>query len=114
MQTGLNIQVQNITKKFESGLTPLRNVGFSVQPGEFVSILGPSGCGKSTLLKMIAGLRQSTSGTIEVGKVGSEKRISYVFQEAHLLPWRRVLGNVMLPLELLGTHKIRAQSKKSP
>lgn len=58
---------------------------------------------------MIAGLRQSTSGTIEVGKVGSEKRISYVFQEAHLLPWRRVLGNVMLPLELLGTHKIEAE-----
>lgn len=109
MQNGLKVQLENITKRFDSGLTPIKNVNFSVEPGEFVSILGPSGCGKSTLLKMIAGLREATSGTLRVGNTESEKRISYVFQEAHLLPWRKVLQNVMLPLELLGVSKIESE-----
>lgn len=110
---GLRVEAVQVTKEFES-LTPIRSVSFKVNPGEFIALLGPSGCGKSTLLKMIAGLREPSQGKILVGEDGStskEKRISYVFQDAYLLPWRKVLGNVTLPLELLGATKVEAEYK---
>jgi NitT/TauT family transport system ATP-binding protein len=110
---GLSVEASDLTKEFDS-LAPLRSVSFKVTPGEFVALLGPSGCGKSTLLKMIAGLREPTRGKILVGEDGmtsSDKRVSYVFQDAYLLPWRRVLGNVTLPLELLGASKVEAEYK---
>jgi NitT/TauT family transport system ATP-binding protein len=67
-----------------------------------VSILGPSGCGKSTLLRLIAHLDVPTNGSIEVQPPSaSRSAIGFVFQDAHLLPWRTVLRNVMLPLELV-------------
>ena len=69
-----------------------------VPPGQFLAVLGPSGCGKSTLLRMIAGLDHPTTGTLD----RQQSRIAYVFQDAHLLPWRTVLRNVALPLELRG------------
>ncbi|MFM8269537.1 MAG: ABC transporter ATP-binding protein [Pseudomonadota bacterium] len=110
---GLGVEAVQVTKEFES-LTPIRSVDFKVQPGEFIALLGPSGCGKSTLLKMIAGLREPTQGKILVGDRSGhsrEKRVSYVFQEAQLLPWRKILGNVTLPLELLGATKVEAEFK---
>ena len=73
-----------------------------VAPGEFLAILGPSGCGKSTLLRMIAGLDQPQAGTIDAA---ARDRLAYVFQGAHLLPWRNVLANVALPLEFRGITK---------
>jgi NitT/TauT family transport system ATP-binding protein len=110
-RNGLSIEANQITKRFASGLAPIQQLTFKVEAGEFVSLLGPSGCGKSTLLKIIAGLRQPTSGEIKVGAGLSEneKRISYVFQDAHLLPWRRVLGNVCLPLELQGVSRVETE-----
>ncbi|NBX77407.1 MAG: ABC transporter ATP-binding protein [Proteobacteria bacterium] len=110
---GLSVEAKDLTKEFDS-LAPLRSVSFKVNPGEFVALLGPSGCGKSTLLKMIAGLREPTRGKISVGEDGitsADKRVSYVFQDAYLLPWRKVLGNVTLPLELLGASKVEAEYK---
>lgn len=110
---GLSVEAVQVTKEFDA-LTPIRSVDFKVQPGEFIALLGPSGCGKSTLLKMIAGLREPTQGKVVVGDEGAtaqEKRISYVFQDAYLLPWRKVLGNVTLPLELLGATKVEAEFK---
>ena len=93
-QTGLSYDGRSLS---------LRDVSFSMQRGEFVSIVGPSGCGKSTLLRLIAGLRSPSSGTLTVdcrepGDSGT--RTSFVFQEPNLLPWRTVRGNVGLPLEL--------------
>jgi NitT/TauT family transport system ATP-binding protein len=79
---------------------------FSIAPGEFVSLLGPSGSGKSTLLRMIAGLETADSGSLRV-ESGSR---SFVFQDAALLPWRTVLQNVMLPLELTGAHRASARA----
>lgn len=72
-----------------------------------MAVLGPSGCGKSTLLRIIAGLDRASSGSIEFtpSRQLKEGRIAYVFQDAHLLPWRNVLRNVALPLELMGVHR---------
>ena len=70
-------------------------------PQEFVAVLGPSGSGKSTLLRILAGLLRPTSGTVTFA--GSKRpRIGMVFQQANLMPWRTVIENIMLPLELQG------------
>src|SRR5204863_9901252 len=82
-----------------------------VSEGQFVSLVGPSGCGKSTLLRMVAGLGPITSGKILVEglppkQARQEKAdTAFVFQDATLMPWRDVLGNVELPLELRGVSK---------
>jgi NitT/TauT family transport system ATP-binding protein len=78
-------------------------VDLEVSAGEFVALLGPSGCGKSTLLRLVAGLDRPDAGTIDVGAGGAGGAgVAFVFQDAHLLPWRTVLANVALPLELQG------------
>lgn len=88
----------------------LEEVDLEVAPGEFVSLIGPSGCGKSTLLRLIADLDQPSTGSIEVfGKSARQARIDQAygiaFQQAGLLPWRTVAGNIELPLELHGVGK---------
>jgi len=72
-----------------------------IAAGEFIAILGPSGCGKSTLLRMIARLTEPTAGSIAI-QPEEQFQTSFVFQDAHLLPWRTVLDNAALPLELMG------------
>lgn len=88
----------------------LTEVALSVAEGEFVSLIGPSGCGKSTLLRLIADLDTASSGTLEIfGKPARQARIDQdygiAFQQAGLLPWRTVAGNIALPLELHGIAK---------
>jgi NitT/TauT family transport system ATP-binding protein len=98
---GVALQVRTARKVFrtdDGDVVAVDGVDLAVAPGEFVAILGPSGCGKSTLLRMIAGLERVDAGSIEVDRGA----IAYVFQDAHLLPWRNVLDNAALPLELLG------------
>lgn len=76
---------------------------FDIREGEFISIVGPSGCGKSTLLNMVAGLLMPSSGALRFKGLpeGPERpRLGMVFQDAVLLPWRTVMKNVMLPLEI--------------
>jgi NitT/TauT family transport system ATP-binding protein len=87
--------------RFGDGTQAVAEASFSVAPGELVSIVGPSGCGKSTLLKITAGLLKATSGTVTVGP----GNLGYVFQDATLLPWRSVRGNVELLGELDGMPK---------
>jgi NitT/TauT family transport system ATP-binding protein len=81
----------------------LDDIDLEIEKGSFVAVLGPSGCGKSTLLRLIAGLEKVSRGELTVdcahGADGSAG-IGFVFQDAHLLPWRTVLENVALPLEL--------------
>ena len=84
-------------------LIALRDVTFSVMPGEFVCLVGPSGCGKSTLLRILAGLLQPDAGSVFLdGKPvqAPQRQVGIVFQQANLMPWRTVLGNVLLPLEI--------------
>jgi NitT/TauT family transport system ATP-binding protein len=102
------IEILSASKTYPNGTHALQPVDLKIQEGEFVTLLGPSGCGKSTLLKMIAGLLPATDGRILLWNKPVEQiestghRMSFVFQEATLMPWSRVAGNVRLPLELQG------------
>ncbi len=81
----------------------LEGINADVARGEFVSLVGPSGCGKSTLLKIIAGLYRPTSGVASINGrpvAGPSREIGMVFQGPVLLPWRTVLQNVLLPVEV--------------
>jgi NitT/TauT family transport system ATP-binding protein len=109
----VGIRISGVTRVFGGTVRALDGIDLAVPAGQFLAILGPSGCGKSTLLRLIAGLDWPDSGTIELddeavsgasgdAAPGEEAKISYVFQDAQLLPWRTVLGNVELPLELAG------------
>jgi NitT/TauT family transport system ATP-binding protein len=81
------------------GLRALDKVSFEVCPQEFVCVLGPSGSGKTTLLRVLAGLLEPTEGEVNFGD-HQQPRIGMVFQQANLMPWRTVLDNIKLPLEL--------------
>src|SRR5258705_10075324 len=83
----------------------LAEVMLDLAPGEFVTIVGPSGCGKTTLLRIMAGLQRPTSGAVHLlGRpvTGPSRNVGIVFQDPVLLPWRTVLDNVMLPVQVLG------------
>jgi NitT/TauT family transport system ATP-binding protein len=99
----------HVTKRFKPSAPPvLEDISLAVDRGEFVSIIGPSGCGKSTLLKLAAGLSSCTLGEITVNGLTprkARKQVSFVFQDATLLPWRTVEKNVALALELEGCPK---------
>jgi len=107
--TGLAIDLKGIRRVFPGGVTALDGIDLRVDAGEFLAILGPSGCGKSTLLRIIAGLDKPDAGTMSVGT--DDQRTSFVFQDAHLLPWRNALKNVALPLELMGVDRLKGLSE---
>lgn len=106
---GLSVDIANISKSFETmegdDILALHRFSLSIRPGEFIAIVGPSGCGKSTLLSMLAGLEQPSSGqlTIDGGTLrGPHPQSGMVFQTDYLLPWRSVLDNILLPIEIKG------------
>jgi NitT/TauT family transport system ATP-binding protein len=104
------VEIAGLNLVFETAdgpVTALSNVNLTVNKGDFVSLIGPSGCGKTTLLRVIADLETATAGTIQVNGVSPEaarltRAYGYVFQAAALYPWRTVLRNVTLPLEIMG------------
>jgi len=99
-----SVTLAGVGKTYASGVEAIREVAFQVAQGEFLTLLGPSGCGKSTLLTMIAGLLAPSRGTIAVDGApvqGPRRDVGIVFQSPVLLPWRTVLGNVLLPIEML-------------
>jgi NitT/TauT family transport system ATP-binding protein len=105
--SGIGVRVEQVHRTFPGGVAALEGVSLELAPGSFAALVGPSGCGKSTLLRIIAGLDVATRGRVELapgaGEVhASRAPIAYVFQDAHLLPWRSVLDNAALPLELSG------------
>jgi NitT/TauT family transport system ATP-binding protein len=106
------LEVRDLSKVYNANQDPLPaidRISFTASRGEFISIIGPSGSGKSTLLKIVGDLLDPSSGSVAVdGRSAHEARLqgmfSYVFQNPVLLPWRCVIDNVRLPLEILGRH----------
>ena len=107
------LQIKNVTHLYHtpSGETlAVNGLNFTVQKGEFISIIGPSGCGKTTVLSLIAGLLTATEGEILLEnkpvKAGSND-LGYMLQKDHLFSWRTIEKNVMLPLEVKKTNTIK-------
>ncbi|MQA00281.1 MAG: ATP-binding cassette domain-containing protein [Dehalococcoidia bacterium] len=104
------VEVRGLTHRYDSGretLLALDGVNLDVGEGEFVSLVGPSGCGKTTLLRAVAGLLQPSTGSVGVlGTTPDDARarrvLGLVTQDPGLLPWRSVVANVRLPLEVTG------------
>ncbi len=111
--------VQNLRKSFrsqrsEESIQVFEGISFAVHPSEFISLVGPSGCGKTTFLRILDGLIPHDDGEIlldgkTVIKPGLDK--GFVFQESSLLPWRTVMDNVILGLELQGVDNSAAKKK---
>jgi len=106
------IRVDNVSQTFigrrGDTVEALRNINLQVAEGEFVAAVGRSGCGKSTLLRVIAGLLAPTSGQVSIGGVPVHKplrEVGMMFQSPALLPWRSVVDNVLLPVEIFGWHR---------
>ncbi|CUH63651.1 Aliphatic sulfonates import ATP-binding protein SsuB [Thalassovita gelatinovora] len=95
---GNAIVFDNVSMTFPDGTEGLKGTDLAIRPGEFVSVVGPSGCGKSTLLKVASGLVRHTGGEVWVDRA----QLGYTFQDATLLPWRKVIDNVALLMELRG------------
>ena len=107
---GVTLHLRGVRKTFQN-LTVIEHFDLEVPDGEFLAILGPSGCGKSTLLRIIARLLDPDAGTVAVDPDADRFQTSFVFQDAHLLPWRTVLDNAALPLELMGVAREERHAK---
>ena len=103
--TTTSLTFDDISMVFPDGTEALENVSFTVERGEFVTVVGPSGCGKSTLLRIASGLLEATGGSVRVDR----DRLGYVFQDATLMEWRTVRANVELIAELHGIDKSERQ-----
>lgn len=101
------VDVKNLNKNFftkEGEMEVLKNVSFSLNQGEILSLLGPSGCGKSTILNILTKLLEPTSGEVKINGT-----IGYMFQKDHLLEWRSIMDNIIIGLEIMH----RKNDKKS-
>ena len=116
-----SIRVERVFKTYlardGTEVEALRGISFTVAQGEFVAIVGHSGCGKSTLLKILAGLLPQSAGTLSVDgrAVGAPRQdVGIVFQKPLLLEWRKVLDNVLLPIEVyrLGREEYGAKARR--
>ena len=111
------VELRGVDKTFRSrrGEVPvLRDVDFSARAGEFVSVIGPSGCGKSTLFKLIAGLDRADAGTLTVNDKPLDPKdhpVAFMPQKDLLFPWRSVVRNVVLPLQIAGVGKAEARAR---
>lgn len=112
-----SLRVQDVSVSFptpEGELGALQDIAFGVMPGEFVCLVGPSGCGKTTLLRVLAGLHPPDRGSVWLGAqpvTTPRRQVGIVFQQANLMPWRTVLGNVTLPLEVSHVNKTEATKR---
>jgi NitT/TauT family transport system ATP-binding protein len=108
------VEFCGVTKSYANRGAVIGALDLTIEKGEFVTILGPSGCGKSTILKLISGLTSPTSGSIRVDgmtPINARETVSYIFQDATLLPWRTVRRNVGLGLELERVNGDRRRQK---
>ena len=105
---GLEITLEGVDARFATAAVPidaLAELDLEVAAGSFTVVIGPNGCGKSTLLRVVAGLKAPDAGVVAVGEalpVAGDGRVGLCFQQPRLVPWRSVLDNVALPMELAG------------
>jgi len=110
-KSGAAVLCEEISRAFAGTGLVLDHISFQIQPGEFVALLGPSGSGKSSLLRLTAGLDRADEGRLAIdARQGAVSR-GFVFQEPTLIPWRNVLRNTTLPLELQGWKIDRAKPR---
>jgi putative hydroxymethylpyrimidine transport system ATP-binding protein len=117
-----SLELRGLGKRFggrggAGDVVAVAGVDLVARPGEFVTLIGPSGCGKSTVFNIVAGLAQPTSGQVLIGGQPLADRLGasgYMPQRDALLPWRRVIDNVTLPLELRGVPRREARRKARP
>lgn len=106
------LSVQNVHKTFGNGAPVLRDISITVDHQEFLTLVGPSGCGKTTLLRIIQGLEVASSGEVDTNASdGDTLRMSYVFQQASLLPWYTVRDNVAFGVTLRAGRNIYSSKK---
>lgn len=114
---GGSVTIENVMHRYGNTANPvtaLSSVNLSIAPGEFLSLLGPSGCGKSTLLKIVAGLIRPTHGTITIdgnAVLAPSRDVGLMFQRPVLLPWRRILANVLFPADARGLNRRALEPK---
>ena len=113
----VKLQLRNVSKSFGvngRSLPVLEGLDFHAGVGEFVSVIGPSGCGKSTMLNIVAGLEQPDTGSVDLDGATVDERlglVGYMHQKDLLMPWRTVIGNAILGLELRGVSRKDARTR---
>jgi NitT/TauT family transport system ATP-binding protein len=113
------VDISNVTLNYRGAsgdVLALKDTDLKVQRGEFAAVVGPSGCGKSTLMRLVTGLHGPTAGKILIdGREvkGPVKIAGMAFQNANLLPWRKVVDNVLLPLEIVQPHRSQFRARKA-
>ena len=110
---GTSVTLADVHRRFAER-DALAGLSLDVAAGSFVALLGPSGCGKTTALRLAAGLDAPTRGRVTLGHDGAPPVVSYVFQDATLMPWASVIDNVWLPLRLRGTAREEARATMAP
>jgi NitT/TauT family transport system ATP-binding protein len=114
---GERLEIRGLTKNFadsDNELKVLERIDCAIRNGEFVSLVGPSGCGKTTLLRIIAGLDTATSGELWLADRilnRADARVGLVFQEFALFPWRRLIDNIDIGLEIQGAPKTQRRAE---
>jgi ABC-type nitrate/sulfonate/bicarbonate transport system ATPase subunit len=120
MSAAAKLRVDNVSMTFKTPVgvfQALAPVTLSIPPGRFVSLIGPSGCGKSTIFNIIAGLLEPTAGEVLIDGIeatGTIGRVGYMLQKDLLLPWRSVLDNVILGMEIQGVPLREARGRALP
>jgi NitT/TauT family transport system ATP-binding protein len=112
------VELDNVALRYgeRDGTLALNGTSLSIERGEFAAVVGPSGCGKSSLMKLVTGLHPPSEGAVRVAGdsvTGPLKCVGMAFQNPSLLPWRDVLSNTMLPLEIVRPHRSQFRQKKA-